>query len=248
MQKQAIELLNFKILVDPGFNVIDRRLRHDWFTILSVTQVATLVVKYFCPNGLGECTLAECFSQIPFHYQIANHDHENATFIRYNELVSNYERSEGPLTQTQNAELIQILEKRLAKGSRIQQDYLKAKAVDTSPPNTWTWLKTILRIDQVLAEARSMMNLIKSYGNPDVVYSFPTSAIPPDVGKKETGRASVKAPSPTPSATSRSLTSAYTWLVHSDSAWTRRPCIDGSAARTSLSSVPLVRVKHALVG
>ena len=51
-----------------------------------------------------------------------------------------------------------------------------------------------------------MMNLIKSYGNPDVVYSFPSSAVPPDVGKKETGRASVKAPSHTPSAASGSLT------------------------------------------
>ena len=141
--------------------------------------------------------MAESFSQIPFHYQIANHDHKNATFIRYNELVSNYERSKDPLTENQHAELIQIMENRLAKGSQIQQDYLKAKAADTSPPNTWTWLKTMPRIGQILAEARSMMNLIKSYGNPDVVYSFPTSAIPPDVGKKETGRASVKAPSPT---------------------------------------------------
>ena len=150
--------------------------------------------------------MAESFSQIPFHYQIANHDHENATFIHYNELVSNYERSKGPLTATQHAELIQIVEKRLAKGSQIQQDYLRAKAADTSPPNTWTWLKTMLRIGQVLAEARSMMNLIKSYGYPDVVYSFPPSAIPPEVGKKETCRASVKAPSPTPPVTSRSLT------------------------------------------
>ena len=63
MQKQAIELLNFKILVDPEFNIIDRRQHHDWFTILSVTQVATLVVKYFCPNGLGECTLAESLAK-----------------------------------------------------------------------------------------------------------------------------------------------------------------------------------------
>ena len=58
----------------------------------------------------------------------------------------------------------------------------------------------MLRIGQVLVEARSMMNLIKSYDNPNVVHSFPSSAIPPDVGKKETDRASVKAPSPTPSA------------------------------------------------
>ena len=152
MQKQAIELLNFRIMIDPEFNIIDRRLRHDWQTKLSVLQVAKLIIKYFSPNGLGECTLAESFSQVPFHYQIANHDHENATFVRYNELVSNYERSKGPLSETQHAELILILEKRLAKGSQIQQDYLKAKAADNSPPHTW--YSAMLLIGQVLAEAR----------------------------------------------------------------------------------------------
>ena len=102
--------------------------------------------------------MAESFSQVPFHYQIANHDHENATFVRYNELVSNYERSKGPLSETQHAELILTLEKRLAKGSQIQQDYLKAKAADNTPPHTW--YSTMLRIGQVLAKARAMMNLI----------------------------------------------------------------------------------------
>ena len=117
--------------------------------------------------------------------------------------MSTYERSKGPLSETQHAELIQILEKLLAKGSQIQQDYLRAKADDNTPPHTW--YSTMLRIGQV-AEARAMMNLIKSYGNPDVVYSFPASAVPPDVGKKETSGASAKAPSPTPSASSRSVT------------------------------------------
>ena len=127
---------------------------------------------------------------------LANHDDENATFVRYNEFVSTYERSKGPSSATQHAELILILEKRLAKGSLIQQDYLKAKAADNTPPHTW--YSTMLRIDQVLAEARAMMNLIKSYGNPETVYSSPASAAPPDAGKKETSRASAKAPSPTP--------------------------------------------------
>ena len=144
--------------------------------------------------------MAESFSQVPFHYQIANHDHENATFVRYNELVSNYERSKGPLSETQHAELILILEKRLAKG----KDYIKAKAADNSPPHTW--YLTMLRIGQVLAEARAMMNLIKSYGNPETVHLFPASAVPSDVGKKETSRASAKASSPAPSASSRSVT------------------------------------------
>ena len=163
IQKQASELLNFRIMIDPEFIIIDRRLRHDWQTKLTVLQVAKLIIKYFSPNGLGECTLAETFSQVPFHYQIANHDHKNATFVRYNELVNNYERSKGPLSETQHTELILILEKRLAKGSQIQQDYLKAKAADNSPPHTW--YSTMLRIGQVLAEARAMTNLIKSYGN-----------------------------------------------------------------------------------
>ena len=84
MQKQAIELLNFRIMIDPEFHIIDRRLRHEWQTKLTVLQVAKLMIKFFSPNGLGECTLAESFSQVPFHYQIASHDHENATFARYN--------------------------------------------------------------------------------------------------------------------------------------------------------------------
>ena len=96
MQKQAIESLNFRVMIDPEFNTIDRRLRHEWQTKLMVLQVGKLIIKYFSPNDLGECTLAESFSQVPFHYQITNHDHENATFVRYNELVSNYKKSKGP--------------------------------------------------------------------------------------------------------------------------------------------------------
>ena len=80
-------------MIDPELNIIDRRLRHDWQTKLTVLQVAKLIIKYFSPNGLGKCTLTESFSQVPFYYQIANHDHENATFLRCNEVVSNYERS-----------------------------------------------------------------------------------------------------------------------------------------------------------
>ena len=49
MQKQAIELLNFRIMIDPEFNIIDRRLRHDWQTKLTVLQVAKLIIKYFSP-------------------------------------------------------------------------------------------------------------------------------------------------------------------------------------------------------
>ena len=48
MQKQAIELLKFRIMIDPEFNIMDRRQCHDWQTKLSVLQVAKLIIKYFC--------------------------------------------------------------------------------------------------------------------------------------------------------------------------------------------------------
>ena len=145
--------------------------------------------------------------------------------------MSTYERSKGPLSETQHAELILILEKRLAKGSQIQQDYLKVKAADNSPPHTR--YSTMLRIGQVLAEARAMMNLIKSYGNPETVYSFPALAVPPDVGKKETSRASAMAPSPTPSASSKSVTAT----VRTPSSYV--PTQHGLSVRAS-TKVPLV--------
>ena len=64
MQKQAIELLNFRIMIDPEFNIIDRRLRYDWQTKLMVLQVAKLIIKYFSPNVLWQRALAKFTSII----------------------------------------------------------------------------------------------------------------------------------------------------------------------------------------
>ena len=114
----------------------DRRERHEWHTKLNIVQIATPIVQYFCPNGLGDGTLAESFSNVPFHYCLSNHDLENVTFMRYIELVSNYERTKGPLTGSQHRELIQILEKRLGRGNKIKQDYVQAKALSDPPPHT----------------------------------------------------------------------------------------------------------------
>ena len=44
MQKQAIELLNFRNMIDPEFNIIESRLRHEWQTKLTVLQVAKLII------------------------------------------------------------------------------------------------------------------------------------------------------------------------------------------------------------
>ena len=89
MQKHAINLLNLKILTDPTYSMHDRRERHEWHTKLNKVQIATLIVQYFYPNGLGDGTLAESLGNVPFHYCLSNHDLENATFMRYIELVQN---------------------------------------------------------------------------------------------------------------------------------------------------------------
>ena len=59
-----------------------------------------------------------------------------STYIAYKDLVSNYERTRRH-NPTQHVELVTILEKRLARGSRIQSDYFESKRVDTVSPRTW---------------------------------------------------------------------------------------------------------------
>ena len=58
------------------------------------------------------------------------------TYIAYKELVTNYERTRR-ITPNQHMELVTILEKRLARGSRIQSDYFESKRGDSMSPHTW---------------------------------------------------------------------------------------------------------------
>jgi hypothetical protein len=90
MQKKSISLLDFKIMTDPNFTACEPREKREWQSRLNILQIAKLILQYFCPNGLGDNTLAESFGNVPFHYQISDHKYENATFMRYVELVDNY--------------------------------------------------------------------------------------------------------------------------------------------------------------
>ena len=62
-------------------------------------------------------TLAELFAEVSFHYSL-NSDEEELTCMAYKELVTDYERS-CRITPNQQAELMAVVEKRLARGSRI---------------------------------------------------------------------------------------------------------------------------------
>ena len=233
MQKQAIQLVNLKILCDTKLTVGDPRERHDWQNKLTIVQIATLIVQYFCPNGLGDSTLAESFSKIPFHYRLSDHDLENATFMRHIDLVSNYERAKGPLTVAQHHELIQIFEKRLGKGSQIQQDYFKAKALFNPAPHTW--MKAMLRLGEVLNTARQMFATIKSYGNPEVPYNHPYGSVPPELKGKSKGKSTVASVSSASSTAMVRDPSTYSAVpqVHSKGLGIREPA--------PVPVVPLVR-------
>ena len=97
--------------------------------------------------------------------------------MRYNKLVEEYERVRGLLSKEQHLELISILEKRLPKNSRISTDYFKAKDADERDPHKWS--EAMFRIIHVVSTARSTIEAGREYGNPNTIYSFPSTAIPP---------------------------------------------------------------------
>ena len=56
-------------------------------------------------------------------------------YMAYKELVSDYERTRR-ITPNQHVEFVTILEKRLARGIRIQSDYFESKRSDAVSPRT----------------------------------------------------------------------------------------------------------------
>ena len=71
--------------------------------------------------------------------------------MAYKELVSNYERTRR-ITPNQHAELVTILEKRLARGSHIQSDYFESKRGDSLSPHTWE--TAMMRVITVVSVAK----------------------------------------------------------------------------------------------
>ena len=94
----------------------------------------------------------------------------------YKEIATDHERVRR-ITASQHDELIAILEKRLPRGSRILADSVTHKSRDDESPKTWE--VAMMRIIAVVTAARETIHMSRSYGNPDIVYSFPSTAIPP---------------------------------------------------------------------
>ena len=178
MSKTTIELLDIKVMTDARFSMMPKNERHNWKTALSVIKVATLIVQYFGIKMDSARTLAENFAKIPFHYSLETHEFELRTFMAYKTLVLNHERSSSiVLSDAQHKELILIIEKRLPIGSRIQSDYVAAKRMTNNSVETWH--EAMNRLLEVLENARKSISRSKSYGPTNVVYSFPSSAVPP---------------------------------------------------------------------
>ena len=132
-------------------------------------------MQYFCKNKQGNHTLVELFAKVPFHYSLSSDEEELVTYMAYKELATDHERVRR-ITASQHDELISILEKRLPRGSRIEADYVAHKSRDDESPKTWE--VAMMRIIAVVTAAREAIHMSRSYGNPDIVYSFPSTAVP----------------------------------------------------------------------
>ena len=135
-------------------------------------------MQYFGTNKQGDHgdhTVAELFAKVPFHYSLNSDEEELSSYMAYKELVSDYERTRR-ITPTQHVELVTILEKRLARGSRIQSDYFESKRSDPVSPRTWE--SAMMRVITVVSAAREAIRMSRSYGNPDLIYSFPSTSSP----------------------------------------------------------------------
>ena len=144
-------------------------------------------MQYFGTNKQrdhGDHTLAELFAKVPFHYSLNSDEEELSTYMAYKELVSNYERTRR-ITPNQHVELVTILEKRLARGSRIQSDSFESKRGDSMSPHTWE--TAMMRVITVVSAAHEAIRMSRSYGNPDLVYSFPSTAVPRPRSSKKRG-------------------------------------------------------------
>ena len=130
----------------------------------------------------GDHPLAELLAKASFHYSLNSDEEELSTYMAYKELVTNYERTRR-ITPNQHVELVTLLEKRLARGSRIQSDYFESKRGDSMSPHTWE--TAMMRIITVVSAAREAIRMSRSYGNPDHIYSFPSTAVPPPRSSKK---------------------------------------------------------------
>jgi hypothetical protein len=183
MTRQAIEIVHVKIMTESGSSpVLPRERKELWQNFLDIESVAKYVLQFFSPNKRGNKTLAENFAQIPFHYSLSSDEDELATYLAYKELLANYTLAKGELQKEQHLELISILEKRLPRGSRIQNDYNHSKVNDVSAAVTWEM--AMLRIIAVVSAARESIRMSASYGDPTQVYSYPSTAVPPSKSRK----------------------------------------------------------------
>ena len=183
MQRQAIDLLHVKIMTDQAtLSVITNEQRLNWQNLLPIESVATLIMQYFCTNKQWDHTLAELFAKVPFHYSISSDEEELVTYMAYKEIATDHERVRR-ITASQHDELISILEKRFPRGSCIQADYVTHKSRDDESPKTWE--VAMMRIIAVVTAARETIHMSRSYGNPDIVYSFPSTAVPPSRSTKK---------------------------------------------------------------
>lgn len=149
-----------------------------WSELMSLIDIAEIVMKHFGEKiDMGK-TLNQAFNEIPFCYSLDDNYYELNSSQKMDDLLYNYVSAGNEVTAEQERELIISLEKRLEHGNQIKIDYVAARGSNTTLPDD-TFMQCKRRIMLVLASARKKINEVKMYGSIDKIYSSPTPAIMP---------------------------------------------------------------------
>ena len=110
----------------------------------------------------------------------------------YKEIIKEYTRTVGEITEEQQRNLIKIFEKRVAaEESQIRHDYFDMKKADkvermvafvsnpNNPQTGDTWSTCVYQFCKTLTVARQALSNVAQYGDTSIVHTFPSTSVKP---------------------------------------------------------------------
>jgi hypothetical protein len=188
---RAVDLLDICIRTDTSCTMLSDTDVPRWLELLTVAQAAELVIRQFGARSYSVRTLAENFGNLRFAFSFADPSLERATMMAMVNLVQSHEQLSGPISPSQHAHLITLIENRLPADSQIRTDYFLRRGPRAHPGETWT--DAMIRFHRCISDVRASMKKNESYDDPARVYDFHPDALrylpPRHVASKATSSA-----------------------------------------------------------
>jgi hypothetical protein len=165
-----------------------------WLELITVAQAAELVIRYFGARPDSGCTLAEKVGNLRFALSFADPSLERATMMAMVNLVQSHEQLSGPVSPSQHAHLITLIEKRLPADSQIRIDYFLRRGARAHPRETWK--DAMIHFHRCISDVRASMKKNESYGDPARVYDFHPDSLRHLPPRRVASKATSSAPTP----------------------------------------------------